>query len=478
MARSRFRYRFTFFQKQFLSHLVIILSILVVLALGFTWYTKNQIHQDKHDELIQIARGIGKLFAKETEPVNGLIAARTVLNEKQILFIVMNRKGDQQYREITPMNQALRKTIIDGIRAKILTVKSEQVFLIEQSDHNTLMVAPKIIRPKDAKEDLVIFAISPIQGVDTIVHNINKAIAYSVILAFIFAIISGWFISRSMSRGVHALRQATQQLTDGDYATRCAVTRSDELGELAKDFNQMAEQLENQTHKLQQMEHRRHQFIMDASHELRTPLTSIRGIIEGFKNDLVKPEEQPKYFAIIEKETFRLIKLINELLDTEKVQSGLIELHKQTYPARELLEIVTECLDVQIEHKKLKFEIQCREDVTIYGDYDRLMQIMINLVKNAIQFTDIGVIELLAYETETNTILEVKDTGKGMTKVELEMIWERFYKADPSRSKEKGETGLGLSIVKQLVEAHQGTIHVDSTPGIGTTFRLSLPKTE
>jgi signal transduction histidine kinase len=131
---------------------------------------------------------------------------------------------------------------------------------------------------------------------------------------------------------------------------------------------------------------------------------------------------------------------------------------------------------VLVEEKNLRLLIDCPDKLLVYGDYDRLMQILINLVKNSIQFTAYGTIRLTGFETETATVIEISDTGQGMTEEELPFIWDRFYKADPSRSKHRSETGLGLSIVKQLVEAHQGTIEAKSTPGVGTTFTLALPK--
>jgi len=136
----------------------------------------------------------------------------------------------------------------------------------------------------------------------------------------------------------------------------------------------------------------------------------------------------------------------------------------------------TESLELLIQQKNLKIQIQCDPNIEIYGDYDRLTQILINLIKNSIQFTEYGTICLAAQMDETGTIITITDTGKGMTKQELEWIWDRFYKSDPSRSKEQSETGLGLSIVNQLVIAHHGTIEVQSEPGIGTTFRMHFPK--
>ncbi len=244
---------------------------------------------------------------------------------------------------------------------------------------------------KPQKNKLHLFVFSPLHGIQETMEALNQALIYMIIVIFVLAVAVSWVFSRSMSASIRSLRRTTRQIAEGDYAARSSVRRSDELGELAGDFNSMARQLELALHKLQQFETRRRHFIMDVTHELRTPLTSIRGIIEGLKNDLVhSPEERANCYGIIEKETFRLT----------------------------------------------------------------------------------------GSETEAHTVIVIADTGRGMSKEELALIWERFYKADPSRSKSNSETGLGLSIVKRLVEAHAGTIEADSTPGIDTSFTITLPKTD
>jgi signal transduction histidine kinase len=271
---------------------------------------------------------------------------------------------------------------------------------------------------------------------------------------------------------------ATRQISGGDYSVRLEENRTDELGDLSRDFNSMASQLQEASEKLTRFEARRQQFMSDVSHELRTPLTSIRGIMEGFRNNLVAPGEQAKYYSIIEKETFRLIRLINELMDMERIRTNMIQLDQQWHRAQDILEVVSESLDVLASEKQLKLEVECGDNVRLYGDYDRLMQITINLVKNAIQFSDFGTVRLKAEEQQSYTLIEISDQGRGMTRSQIEQMWERFYKADPSRVKDKSETGLGLSIVKQLVEAHGGMIEVLSEPGIGTKIALRFPKSE
>jgi signal transduction histidine kinase len=478
MARKRFRYRFTFFQRQFVSHLIVSLLILGLLATAFAYYVKQQAMTTQTNELIIAGKVISRQFAREDEdPAVPLQSYRNLLTDRKIAFILFDKTGEIVYRDPKMPGALQRKPFLDGLRARVMAIKDNQSFIIDRTDAQPLVVVTKPIRLKNQKGDLYLFIFSPSTGLRETLQSYDKPLITIVIIVFLLAVAVSWLISRNLSKTIQSLRQATRQIASGHYNARLPVRRTDELGDLSHDFNSMAEQLEDSSNKLQQYEMRRQHFIMDVTHELRTPLTSIRGIIEGLKNNLVaRQEDKMKYYSIIEKETFRLIRLINELLDMEKIENGLITLHKNNHPLKELMDIVVESLEVLIEAKQLHILIECDEELLVFGDYDRLTQIMINLIKNSIQFTEYGSIRLNGTETATATIIEISDTGRGMTKEELSFIWERFYKADPSRAKSSSETGLGLSIVKQLVESHDGTIVVESTPGIGTRFVIALPK--
>ncbi|MFB6365543.1 ATP-binding protein [Paenibacillus elgii] len=480
LSHLRPRFRFTFFQRQFLSHLLLSMLILVLLAAGFTYYMKQRTFDNETEELASVSKGIVRLLAREGEdPTSALQAYRPLLAERRTSFILLDQAGEIAYRD-PKMPGALRgKAFLDELRSHMSDAKDNESFIVERGAEKPWVVVYRQAKLKPQKTELHLFVFSPLHGIQETMEALNQALIYMIVVIFILAVAVSWIFSRSMSASIQSLRRTTRQIAAGDYAARSTVRRSDELGELAGDFNSMAQQLELALHKLQQFETRRRHFIMDVTHELRTPLTSIRGIIEGLKSNLVhSPEERANYYGIIEKETFRLIRLINGLLDMEKIESGLIALNKKRTPLKELFEIVHESLEVLIEEKRLHILIECEPDLLVYADYDRLMQILINLVKNSIQFTAYGTIRLTGSDTETHTMIVIEDTGRGMSKEELALIWERFYKSDPSRSKSNSETGLGLSIVKQLVEAHAGTIEADSTPGIGTLFTIALPKTD
>lgn len=178
----------------------------------------------------------------------------------------------------------------------------------------------------------------------------------------------------------------------------------------------------------------------------------------------------------MQNETRRLIRLVNENLDYEKIRSNQIILQKQTFNAYEVLEMIVEQLEVKANESGNELILDCPTDLLVFADYDRFSQIIVNIIQNAIQFTDNGKISITGYSDENESIIKIKDSGIGMSAEEVESIWERYYKADVSRKNTKyGESGLGLAIVQQLVTLHGASVTVESLPGEGTTFTLSFP---
>ncbi|MEY9096036.1 ATP-binding protein [Paenibacillus sp. RC84] len=472
------RHRFTFFQRQFVSLLFLSLLVLVLVSFIFVYLFKIHIYDEKTEELESAGDTISRLILREeVVPELTLSAYRTVLRERGISFIAMNAKGQLYFKDQRTTPPTFRsKTFMDSLLAQIPKLQSGKALIVEESGPDPYLVYPYELKLKHSDGKNYLFVMSPVKGMTQTLSRVYEMVVLAGIVVFVLAMIVALIVSRNMSRAVLSIRQATRRIADGRYDARCDLARTDELGDLSRDFNRMAEQLEFTSHKLERIEIKRRRFITDVTHELRTPLTSIRGIVEGLKSEYITGhEEQVKYYGIIEQETLRLIRLINELLDMEKIQNGLITLRREYYPLNDLLEVLKESFEFLIGDKDLHLEIDCPPDTLIYGDYDRLTQILINLIKNSIQFTSHGTIRMTARQTETATELSISDTGRGMTAEEMEQIWDRFYKADPSRSKDRSETGLGLSIVKRLMEAHDAEIRVSSVPGQGTTFRLCFP---
>jgi len=191
---------------------------------------------------------------------------------------------------------------------------------------------------------------------------------------------------------------------------------------------------------------------------------------------MIVEDEKEKALGLARNETMRLIRLVNENLDYEKIRSNQITLNKQSIQLVELLSIIKDQLEGAAGERNNVILVTSEPDVTVFADYDRLTQILINITKNSIQFTENGTITLRGTALENETMIEIQDTGIGIDPADIEKIWSRFYKAILSRTTNPyGEFGLGLSIVKQLVTMHNGTIQVTSETGNGTKFTILIP---
>ena len=241
----------------------------------------------------------------------------------------------------------------------------------------------------------------------------------------------------------------------------------------------MAESLQKSEQEIERQENLRRQLMMDVAHEMRTPLTTMNGLLEGLIHHMIPESRRERSLELITNETQRLIRLVNENLDYEKIRSDQIVLVKQNFSGAEALQNVVDQLQELAKNKGNDLRCECSENFTVYADYDRFIQILVNMTKNANQFTDHGHILLKGWNEETKAIVQIIDDGIGINEKEVEAIWERFYKADVSRKSTKyGESGIGLAIVHSLMNSHHGTIQTESEIGEGTTFTLTFPGKE
>lgn len=217
-------------------------------------------------------------------------------------------------------------------------------------------------------------------------------------------------------------------------------------------------------------------MLSNASHEMRTPLTTIAGIAEGLQYGVISPDEQQHSYDLIKEEADRLTRLIKSTLSYERLRQQQLENQPENFNVVQLVRRQIDQLLKQAEAVGNEIQDLTKQDIFVYADPDQVAQILTNILANAIQFTTNGIITVSA-ETENNQArVIITDTGIGMTEDQLSKMWQRYYKVDPSRTK-RGESGLGMAIVQQLVSANHGEIKVSSKLGIGTTFEIVLPVT-
>ncbi len=236
-------------------------------------------------------------------------------------------------------------------------------------------------------------------------------------------------------------------------------------------FNQMALAL-------QDIEEMRRVFIANVSHELRTPMTSIRGFVEGILDGTIPQEKHNQYLNIVKDETYRLNRLVNDLLDLAKIEAGEVELDITTLNINEMVRKCVIKLEALLIEKDLSVDADFEEEELLAkGDSDAIERVLYNLMHNAIKFTPPGgKIGVITRKLKDRIEVTVRDNGIGIDPNELDHVWDRFYKSDKSRGRDKTGTGLGLAIVRNIINEHKQSISVRSEPGLGTAFTFTLAR--
>ncbi|MEM9265316.1 MAG: HAMP domain-containing sensor histidine kinase [Cyanobacteria bacterium P01_F01_bin.13] len=300
-----------------------------------------------------------------------------------------------------------------------------------------------------------------------------RGMVWSVLLGVSVAGGTSYWLSRRIIRPLTRMEGITQRFAAGDWAARVPPSDIPELHQLGHSFNRMASELER-------VEQQRRDLVGDLSHELRTPLTIVRGYLEALSDQ--KLPATPETYERLMRETQRLQRLVEDLQELSKLEAGYLPIQQQTLALPPLIRQVTQRFqDQQLAPKELSKAPQIVVDISpdlpdVAADPVRTEQILINLLSNALQYTDTGQITVRAWCQGQKVWLAVQDTGIGIAAADLPHVFERFWRADRSRSRGSGGTGIGLAICKRLVELQGGQIQVSSQVDQGSTFQFWLPK--
>ena len=299
--------------------------------------------------------------------------------------------------------------------------------------------------------------------------GINKSIFYGAIISVISAILLGIFSSKIFSKPILKITEAANDIRKGKLGTKVEISNNIvELNDLSKSINHLSKSLEEQ-------ELLRKRLTSDISHELRTPLTVLQSHIEAISDGIWEPTKDK--LDICKNEVIRLIKLVEELKNLTDIENHKLNLEIKNYSLSKDLNEIIESFEYQFQEKRIKINTNIKENIQIYGDKDKIRQAIVNLLSNALKFTNIGGtinIDLLENEEQVNIIVE--DTGIGIAEQDIPYVFERFYRSDESRNRKTGGTGIGLTITKTLIEAHKGRITVESRKDKGSKFTIMLPK--
>ncbi|MGM0846190.1 MAG: sensor histidine kinase [Bacillota bacterium] len=459
-----------------LSHTSVLIIAFLIVGTLFSQYVENLVYENKVEELSSYGEEIlSDLERPSPRRPAYLEEYSNLLQARDIDLITFNQEGIVSFSrgDIYPRIELSEEEWRMIERGETVPLKKD---FGRFNQAVSLVIMPRIINER-LTGGLIL--ISPISGTREMLSEINQYLLFTVFISLAISLLLSLILSKLHVKRIKRIRDAASLVSSGNYNVHVPSSNFDEIGDLADDFNNMVAKLRASKEEIDSLENRRRQFMADVSHELRTPLTTIRGVMEGIRNDMIPEEQKEKSFGLVSQETRRLIRLVNENLDYEKIRSNQISINKVKLSLVDVFEVIKEQLIFQAEEKQNEIHIEVDPDSTVKADYDRLIQILINITKNSIQFTNGGCIWLRGHSTPKETIIEIEDTGMGMDPEEIQSIWRRFYKADLSRTNNPyGEFGLGLSIVKQLVLMHKGTIEVFSEKGRGTKFVIRLPLVE
>lgn len=346
----------------------------------------------------------------------------------------------------------------------------DDVFKKSGSSWLTVQMPIQIIPSNGNQETIAaVYLHTPVPEIQKLRTSVFNLFMISGGVAIFLAIILVYVLSLRFTRPLKQINNAAKIIAGGEFSNRLVVNTEDEIGQLADSFNHMVEDL-------QKLEEMRRGFIANVSHELRTPMTSIRGFVEGILDGTIPPERQNNYLLIVRDEANRLNRLVNDLLDLSKMESGEITLSIKPFDINELVRICVIKLETLITSKNLEIEANfATQNMFVNADRDSIERVIINLLHNAVKFSnENGRIILETAKNKDKILISIKDDGVGIDEFDKERVWDRFYKSDKSRGMDKTGTGLGLAIVKNIINEHKQDIWVESEIGLGTKFTFTL----
>ena len=308
--------------------------------------------------------------------------------------------------------------------------------------------------------------------IDAPTSGIIKAIVVSSLWVMIVTLIAMYCINTGIATPIQQMSMATKMFSSGKFDVRINVSGNDEIAELANGFNNMADSLSS-------LEYMRSSFLAGISHDLRTPMTTISGYIDGMLSGAIPPDKYDYYLNIVSSEVKRLSRLVSSMLDLSRIQAGDRKFEKKSFDVCETARLVLISFEERIEKKNLEVEFDCPDRLEVYSDKDAVHQILYNLCENAIKFSKEGGKYRISIKTSgKKAYVSVFDEGIGIPPEDLPYVFDRFYKSDKSRSLDKSGVGLGLFIVRTMIEALGEQISVNSEYQKNCEFVFTLPLSE
>lgn len=465
--------RKTLYLKFLLAYLIFGIFGFIIVSTFSPGMVRDRMIKENAERLYAEANLISKTYASEL--YSSEIGLETVKDQIDALAIYM----DAQIQIINPSGRVVMSS------QRVLNV--EDVVIIENFDPtvtgNTYYTVDRFFDTFDKQFLNIIVPINSdfkvkgyvtmhysMRKVEDSVYHMTDIFLFTFLILFLLSMIILIFFTEMVYLPLRKITHATEQYASGNMHYEFQVDSDDEIGYLAACLNYMASEIAR-------TEDDQKKFVANVSHDFRSPLTSIRGYLEAMLDGTIPPEMYEKYLNIVLNETERLTKLTNSLLTLNNLNTKGMLLDKTDFDINQVIRNTAASFEGSCLNKTIAIEvILLEEEMYVNADMEKIKQVLYNLLDNAIKFShQNSIITIETSEKKNKLLVSVKDSGIGIPKDDLKLIWDRFYKSDLSRGKDKKGTGLGLSIVKEIINAHGENINVISTEGVGSEFVFTLP---
>lgn len=469
--------------------LIIVLVSFIILGTMLVFFVARYSDSEKKDLLIENANQVSELVSEKTVEVNNNVyigkseiswlssVIETISSSINADIFITDNYGKtlicSDKSSCVHINKSVPEKICQQVKLNSIFVKSSLGGIYDSPHY---VAAVPIISQNGSDSEIIgmVFASSDTLSFSTFTGEITKIFFYAAIATFAIVACIIWFFSYKMIKPLRQMSVAAKKLANDDFSVRVPVTSNNEIGTLAKTFNEMADSLAAS-------ETTRRNFIANVSHELKTPMTTIAGFIDGILDGTIPPDKQKQYLRVVSTEVKRLSRLVASMLSLSRIDNGELHLKKQSFNLSEVVISTLLTFEQKIEERHIDIQglESCGSAVQVDGDPDLIHQVVYNLFENAVKFVDVGgYIRVTLTDLSDRTMLEIKNSGHGIEPEELVHIFERFYKTDKSRSQDKNGMGLGLYIVKTIMRLHGGDITAQSIVDEYCSFTLWLPKTK
>lgn len=462
--------------KIFVQYIGLVLGAFIMIGVILSYFLDNYYIDKLTNQLSMTADSIVSVFS-DAFSQSGILPSRKSYNEVLNFYsitanahiIVFDHLGNiQAYSAVTEryitngvIPQSLVKRVLSG-----KTVSETGEFNNFFDTDSILMGKPIIYQGETVGG---VFCATPVPILDEMKWDIFKLIIFAMLISLGLAILLAWVLTTQITKPLKQINDAVKTIAKGDFEKRLNLSQKGEMHQLSLGFNKMADSLQN----LEQM---RKNFISNVSHELRTPMTIITGFLQGILDGTIPEEKRDEYISLVISETKRLTRLVNDLLEVARLESGSKNLTFDKFDIHELIRVALIKFESRIEEKNLDVRLVLPDSTcNVFANMDSIERVITNLIDNAVKFANNNGYICLSTELAGDTVtISVENSGLGISEEDLGRIWERFHKSDKSRSMDKTGVGLGLYIVKNILDQHKQKINVQSVPDQFTRFTFTL----